>query len=189
MAKRLDLALVIDVESTCWDGPPPMGQVSEIIEIGLCTVDLASLERREKRSLMVRPQRSEIGPFCTELTSITPDMVVRAGVLEEACEILKREYYSHERLFASWGDYDRGQFQRNCQMYGLGYPFGPTHLNVKSLFATALGMSRECGLDAACEKMGLPLEGVHHRGVDDAWNIAQLYCLLMKRIRRAGIVT
>src|SRR5438128_1858906 len=52
MAKRLDLALVIDVESTCWDTRPPRGQISEIIEIGLCTVDLRSLERREKRCLM-----------------------------------------------------------------------------------------------------------------------------------------
>ena len=187
MAKRLDQVLVIDVESTCWDEPTPMGQVSEIIEVGLCVVDLASLERREKRSLMVRPQRSEIGPFCRQLTSITPEMVAHAPVLEEVCEILKNEYHSHGRLFASWGDYDRGQFQRNCHLYGLGYPFGPTHLNVKNLFATALGLPRETGLDAAFEKMGLPLEGVHHRGVDDAGNIALLFCLLMKRIRRAGL--
>jgi inhibitor of KinA sporulation pathway (predicted exonuclease) len=187
MAKRLDQVLVIDVESTCWDTPPPLGQVSEIIEVGLCVVDLASLERREKRSLMVKPQRSEVGPFCTSLTSITPEMVAHAEPLEAACEILKREYDSHSRLFASWGDYDRGQFQRNCQMYSLGYPFGPTHLNVKNLFACALGLPKEIGLDAACEKMGLPLEGVHHRGGDDAWNIAQLFCLLMKRIRRVGV--
>lgn len=187
MAKRLDQVLVIDVESTCWDGPPPMGQVSEIIEVGLCVVDLAALERREKRSWMVRPQRSEISPFCTELTTITPAMVVSAPLLEEVCEDLKHHYHAQQRLFASWGDYDRGQFQRNCQMYGLGYPFGPTHLNVKNLFAVALGLPREIGVDAACEKMGLTLEGVHHRGVDDAWNIAQLFCLLLKRIRRAGM--
>jgi inhibitor of KinA sporulation pathway (predicted exonuclease) len=28
------------------------------------------------------------------------------------------------------------------------------------------------------------MEGTHHRGVDDAWNIAQLFCLLYKRMRR-----
>lgn len=31
---------VVDVEATCWDGTPPVGAVSEIIEIGLTVVDL-----------------------------------------------------------------------------------------------------------------------------------------------------
>ncbi|MFE2626194.1 DNA polymerase III, partial [Streptomyces caelestis] len=31
---------VVDVEATCWEGQPPPGQVSEIIEIGLTVVDL-----------------------------------------------------------------------------------------------------------------------------------------------------
>lgn len=40
MAKLLDKIIVIDVESTCWEGPPPEGQVSEIIGIGVATVDV-----------------------------------------------------------------------------------------------------------------------------------------------------
>jgi inhibitor of KinA sporulation pathway (predicted exonuclease) len=183
MAKRLDLALVIDVESTCWDTRPPRGQISEIIEIGLCTVDLNSLERHEKRSLMVKPMRSEISEFCSDLTSITPHMVADAEPLAAALLVLTRDYDSRHRLFASWGDYDRGQFQRNCADYGLEYPFGPTHLNVKNLFAVAYGHSRELGIDSAFEKLGLEMEGTHHRGVDDAWNIAQLFCLLLRTVR------
>jgi inhibitor of KinA sporulation pathway (predicted exonuclease) len=183
MAKRLDLALVIDVESTCWDTHPPRGMISEIIEIGLCTVDLWTLERREKRSLMVRPMRSAVSEFCTDLTSITPDMVENAEPLSAAIRIMTRDYDSRHRLFASWGDYDRGQFQRNCQTYGLEYPFGPTHLNVKNLFAIGYGLSRELGIDSAFHRLGLTLEGTHHRGVDDAWNIAHLLCLLLRRVR------
>lgn len=48
MARKLDQILVIDVESTCWDGPTPDGQSSEIIEIGVCTVDVHSLERLDR---------------------------------------------------------------------------------------------------------------------------------------------
>ena len=29
LAKKLDQIIVIDVESTCWQGPPPRGQESE----------------------------------------------------------------------------------------------------------------------------------------------------------------
>lgn len=187
MAKRLDFALVIDVESTCWDHEPPRGQTSEIIEIGLCLVDLRLLTRLERRSIMVRPVRSQVSTFCTDLTGITGPMVHDALPLEEALRILQGQYHAADRLFASWGDYDRNQFRRNCQTSGLSYPFGPTHLNVKNLFSVAYGLPAELGIDAACRHLGITLEGRHHRGVDDAWNVARILCMLIKRIRRAGL--
>jgi len=145
---------------------------------------MATLQRREKRCFLVSPARSHVSKFCTELTSITPDLVENAPPLSEAVDILMNEYHSRSRLFASWGDYDRGQFERNCRDYQLPYPFGPTHLNVKTLFSLAFGLPEELEIDAACDRVGLPMEGNHHRGVDDAWNIANLLCLLLKRLRR-----
>src|SRR5687768_1366083 len=117
MAKRLDQVIVIDVESTCWDAQQRAGQTSEIIEVGVCTVDLATLERRDRRSILVRPQRSEVSPFCTRLTSLTKEMVATGMTLDKAVDILKHDYNSQDRLFASWGDYDRNQFLRNCRDY------------------------------------------------------------------------
>src|SRR4051794_32359446 len=56
MAKRLDRVLVIDIESTCWNGGyPPKGESNDVIEIGLCTLDLSTGRRVEKRSILVRP--------------------------------------------------------------------------------------------------------------------------------------
>lgn len=183
MARRLDQALIIDVESTCWDHKPPPGEVSEIIEIGLARVDLKTLERIDKRAILVRPQKSNVSPFCTALTSLTQEEVIRGITLNEAFRVLKNEYDSENRLFVSWGDYDRNQFHRNCQDYGLRYPFGPTHLNIKTLFSIAFGINEELGLDDAMKRLDIPLEGRHHRGVDDAWNIAEVFCMVMRRIR------
>lgn len=183
MARSLDVILVVDLESTCWEGSPPEGQASEIIEVGLCTVDLQTLERTEKRSFLVKPVQSEISDFCTELTTLTPDMFVDAGTLADAAKILKKEYRSKDRLWASWGDYDRRQFERVCKDQSVGYPFGPSHLNVKSLFAAASGSGHELGLDGAYNQLGLELEGTHHRGDDDAWNIARVLCRLLKTMR------
>lgn len=184
MAKLLDQILVIDIESTCWDGlVPPPGQRSEIIEVGLCVVDVARLERIEKRCILIRPVRSEISAFCTRLTTLTPDQFQTAGTLADAVSILKREYRSLERLWASWGDYDRNQFQKVCKELTVPYPFGTRHLNVKTLFAVAHADLKEPGLDQACERLARPLEGTHHRGVDDAWNIAGILCELLARIR------
>ncbi len=186
MAKKLDEILVIDVESTCWDGPPPPGEESEIIEVGLCVIDLMTLERIDKQSLLIRPQRSRLSPFCTELTTITEADLERGGSLAEACRILRKDYDAKNRPWASWGDYDRRQFEKVCRASEVGYPFGPTHLNIKNLFAMAAGASHELGLDAAFSRLGWQMEGTHHRGVDDAWNIARILCHLL-RIHRHGM--
>jgi len=186
MARKLDQILVVDVESTCWDGPPPDGQESEIIEIGLCVVDVGSLMRLDKQSILVKPQRSAISSFCTELTTLTPEMFADAGSLADACKRLKKEFLSKDRLWASWGDYDRRQFERVCQTAGVGYPFGLTHLNVKTLFAVSAGLDHEVGLDGAYERIGMKMEGTHHRGDDDAWNIAAILCLLLAGARNAS---
>lgn len=186
MARKLDQILIVDVESTCWDGPPPAGQESEIIEIGLCIVDVGSLTRLEKQSILVKPERSTISPFCTELTTLTQEMFADAGSLADACKRLKKEFASKDRLWASWGDYDRRQFERVCQSAGGGYPFGLTHLNVKTLFAVSAGLDYEVGLDGAYERMGMKMEGTHHRGDDDAWNIAAILCMLLASSRNAS---
>lgn len=184
MARKLDQILVVDVESTCWEGGPPEGQESEIIEIGLAVVDVATLERVSKHSILVRPARSSISTFCTELTTLTPDMFVDAGTFADAVRQLKKDFSSQDRLWASWGDYDRRQFERVCSSVGVGYPFGLTHLNIKTLFAISLGLNHELGLDGACEKLGVELEGTHHRGDDDAWNIAGILCRLLRLSRK-----
>jgi inhibitor of KinA sporulation pathway (predicted exonuclease) len=187
MAKLLDRILVLDLEATCWDGPPPAGQVSEIIEVGICTMDVPSLQRVEKRSILIKPLKSEISEFCTKLTTLTAEHLKDAGSLADAARILKKEFLSQERLWASWGDYDRRQFERVCKEFGVGYPFGISHLNVKTLFSVSFGLEEEIGLDMAYERLGLTMEGTHHRGADDAWNIAGVLGLLLKRAR-GGIV-
>ena len=55
--KKLDRIIVVDIEATCWQGDPPAGQASDIIEIGVCTLHVATRDRTDRRSLLVRPTR------------------------------------------------------------------------------------------------------------------------------------
>ncbi len=183
MARRLDQILVVDIEATCWQGPPPEGQVSEIIEVGIATLEVGTCERVKKESLLVRPVRSRVSAFCTELTTLTQDEVDGGVSLADACAHLRKKYRSRSRTWASYGDYDRLQFERQCERDGVEYPFSATHLNVKSLLGLALGMRFEVGMAKALALLGLPLQGTHHRGVDDAWNIAALLAELLRRLR------
>jgi inhibitor of KinA sporulation pathway (predicted exonuclease) len=172
MANKLDKILVIDVEATCWEGEAPAGQNNEIIEIGLCVLDVATGERSAPRAIMVRPQHSTLSEYCIQLTTITPEMVADGLYFAEACQLLREEYGAHQRTWASYGDYDRMQFLTQCEDEGIPYPFGRSHINVKNLLALQLGLKKEVGLQRGCGLLGLTFEGTVHRGADDAWNIA-----------------
>ncbi|MGZ3147323.1 exonuclease domain-containing protein [Lentzea chajnantorensis] len=177
----LDHVLVVDVESTCWEGTPPPGEVSEIIEIGISPLEVSSGKRGERRSVLVRPVLSSVSPFCTRLTTLTAGQVAGGVPFAEACALLRKEYRSADRVWASYGNYDRIMFERQCAALGVKYPFGPRHLNVKTLFALAHALPREVGMAEALRIAGQRLDGTHHRGHDDAHNIAGLLAGLLKR--------
>lgn len=169
-----ELLNVIDIEATCWDGQPPPGAVSEIIEIGLTVVDLRAAERVARHRILVRPARSTVSAFCTELTGLTQPEVDTGVSFAEACRLLASEHKSGTRPWASWGDYDRNQFTRQCRATGTRYPFGHRHTNAKLPFTSSYGLRKRPGMAQALKVAGLPLEGRHHSGADDAWNIAAL---------------
>lgn len=172
MKRILDKILVIDLEATCWEGDPPPGQCSEIIEIGLCVLDVATGARSEPQAILVRPQRSTLSDYCIQLTTLTPEMLAEGITFQEACSLLKDEYHADQRTWASYGDYDRIAFMKQCEAWKLPYPFGRSHINVKNLLALHFGLNQEVNLRQAMTIIDLPFEGTLHRGVDDAWNIA-----------------
>ncbi|MGW2997571.1 exonuclease domain-containing protein [Streptomyces sp. NPDC001193] len=176
-----NLVNVVDVEATCWAGSQPAGEVSEIIEIGLTVIDLDAGERLARHRILVRPARSKVSSFCTELTGLTQHEVDQGVAFAEACRLLAAEHHAGARPWASWGDYDRHQFTRQCQSTRTAYPFGRHHTNAKAVFTEAYGLRKRPGMAQALQIAGRPLEGRHHRGEDDAWNIAGLVLHLSER--------
>ncbi len=170
--RRLDRLLVIDLESTCWERGDRDAGESEPIEIGVTVLERASLERVEKRSILIKPAHSKVSAFCTKLTTLTQAQVDAGVSFAEACAILVREYDAPSLTWVSFGDYDRTMMEKTCAARGVKWPLGRTHINVKNLFALTRGLDDEVELKEALALIGQPLVGTHHRGDDDAWNIA-----------------
>jgi inhibitor of KinA sporulation pathway (predicted exonuclease) len=184
--KKNGRLLVVDVESTCWDGRPPDGQQSEIVQVGLSVLDVKLLRPIHDASILVRPSRSSVSEFCAQLTGISrEDVESRGQPFAKACEMLL-EQGSMDYPWASYGDYDREMFQRCCAASNVGYPFGKRHINVKTLLAMSLGWNDELGMDQALSRIGLPLEGKHHDAGDDAKNIAAIIRQILEATR-AGL--
>jgi inhibitor of KinA sporulation pathway (predicted exonuclease) len=84
---------------------------------------------------------------------------------EEGCSTLKKQSLTQSRAWASFGGYDAKQFQRQCIASNIGYPFSPSHINVKTLFALKKKLAFEQGIAGALDILQIPLEGTHHRGL------------------------
>lgn len=173
--------LVVDIEAACWLGHPPEGMENEIIEIGICVLQIRPVKKKTlNEGIIVKPEKSEISYFCTDLTSITPEMVEQGISLKEACYVLRNKYHSQNRPWASFGNYDRLKFEKECASKEIEYPFSQNHFNIKSLFALKYGLTKEIGLARAIDYMhdnvdnNIKFEGKQHRGMVDAWNIATI---------------
>jgi len=172
--------LVIDLEATTDDGGDDERKVPrdemETIEIGAVLVRANTLAVEAEFQTFVRPVRHPtLTPFCTELTSITQDMLAEAPAFPKVMEALRQAMLVGRWgvVWGSWGLFDDTQLRRDCAFHGVEYTM-PEHMNLKNVFSAAQGRRKRFGMYKALRLCGLGLEGAHHPALDDAKNIARL---------------
>lgn len=170
---KFDKILVVDIESTCWE-ENQTDNISEIIEIGISPIDTKSGNILESRSIIVKPEHSEVSEFCTRLTTLTQEDVDSGISFKDACDILVNEYHSKKYMWGSYGHYDKDQFGIQCKRANVEYPFSKGHINVKLLLALKLSLRKDVGMEKALKLLDMPLIGTHHRGIDDSRNVAKI---------------
>lgn len=181
MSVQRDRITVVDLEATCWKkNRVPHGQQSEIIEIGICWLDTDTLKIHDKRGLLIQPTRSKISEFCTDLTSITPEMVADGMTFADACQVIRQDYHAQNYMWVSWGGYDLRMFVAQTDSFNVPYPFSPLHVDLKGVYADRRNDGKRIGMARALKRMEIQMDGRHHRGVDDAYNTAQILAKLLK---------
>jgi len=172
---------VIDIEASCWLGHPPDGQSQEIIEIGIAVIDQDKKEIISKESIKVKPCMSEISEFCTKLTGWTKEALQDGLSYKQALVKLEEDYKCRERIWISCGNFDKNMFKRQCAAMGLANPLSENHVNIKALHSILTGRKMREGMTGLLQLYGLELEGQHHNGADDAYNIAKVVVEMLKR--------
>ena len=171
--------VIVDLEATCWKQGEHRPDDMEIIEIGAVLVDPARPEDAREFQTFVRPVRfPELSEFCRNMTTIQQQDVETADPFPIAFpRFLEWIGDPAAARLASWGAYDRKQFVKDCLLHGIPYPFAEDHFNIKQFFGKRFG-GRPPGMGAALRRLGLDLEGTHHRGIDDARNIFRILLTL-----------
>lgn len=170
--------LIVDLEATCWDDREQSIETMEIIEFGCAVYDLDGHAVLGSYSQLVRPiLNPQLSEFCTELTSITQTMINAAPPYPAAVDNLD-EWTKRFDLVAwgSWGQFDYNQVEADKKKHGIApLLFDLPHLNIKKLWQQTTGYGkRRAGLGGALKALGYEFEGTHHRGIDDACNIARI---------------
>lgn len=189
MALDTSVVHVVDVEATCWATREEQGsQPNEVIEIGHVKLDARTGRVLDAAQILVVPRTTRVSAFCHELTGHTQANLEANGVsIERAMEILASWSGMDRRsVWFSCGEYDRVKLDAGNprhlgslgHLYGLPASASPyataKHVNVKTLFALRHRLKREEGMERMLQRIGAPLEGRHHSGLDDARNIAKI---------------
>ena len=175
-AGRLTHLLVVDVEATCDDAGRLPKTEMEMLEIGAVMTKWTDFTVVGELAAFVRPVRHpRLTAFCRQLTSITQRQVDDAPGFPEVASALKKWIYGFEDVsWCSWGDYDRAQLALDCDRHHVTNPMPHRHINLKARYSAANGLSKKLGMAQALKHAALPLVGTHHRGIDDARNLARL---------------
>lgn len=181
MAKNLrsDRVLHLDLELTCWEGEPPAGETSEIIQVGIVEVNTLDLRLSRKESFFVRSANTKVSEYCTNLTGITQRQVDRQGrAIYEVLNTIKNKYGSTRKVCYAWGD-DEAAIDRVCRTF-------PSPLNMQDLghnFKAMMGLEHGISLTNAIAMLGGAFEGRAHDALVDAENLARLHIMMMLRMR------
>lgn len=187
MGANLSRVFVVDVEATCWETPEEQGdQPNEVIEIGICALELKTGRIIDPSGYVVKPRRTKVSEFCTKLTGWTQAAVDEGSDIVDVLPAIVADYgITKNHVWFSCGEYDRIKLGSSDEagslrsLYGVQradnpFAFMRAHMNIKTLFAMKHHLPREMGMARMLSHIGEKLEGRHHNGCDDAMNIAKL---------------
>ncbi|MBV6627144.1 MAG: exonuclease domain-containing protein [Rivularia sp. (in: Bacteria)] len=170
--------LIVDVEATCCNNGSIPKEEMEIIEIGAVMLNRSTWEIDSHYQQFIKPVRHpKLTNFCQQLTSITQKNLESAPIFPQVIPQFKEWIESYPKnIFCSWGNYDKNQFILDCNFHNLAYPFGTEHRNIKKEFSLYYSNNKKrFGVIQALQHLGLEFQGTHHRGIDDARNIAAIF--------------
>lgn len=167
--------IILDLEANCWENDKT--KQNEVIEIGAIMIG-EDLAVEDEFQAFIKPKfNPKLSEFCTKLTSIKQKDVDNASefpiVIKDFVEWITSRgepYY-----LCSWGFYDKKQLKNDCELHGLNSLWIKKHISIKYQHGKLIGVEKGVGMGEALKKLNIPLEGTHHRGIDDARNISKIF--------------
>ncbi|MBK7870193.1 MAG: exonuclease domain-containing protein [Saprospiraceae bacterium] len=168
--------IIYDLEATCWQGRPP-SLVQEIIEIGAVRLNNYGEVEGTFNSFIRPKMHPRLSAFCQELTTIRQIDIDRAPNFPDVIEDFQdwAEVFDEDYLLCSWGGFDKTMLIQDCQLHDMDYDWVEPHINLKEQYREIKRLRQSKGLKSVVNAEGFEFTGTHHRGIDDAENLARVF--------------
>lgn len=175
--------IILDLEATCWENDRT--KQNEIIEIGAVMIG-QDLSIKDEFQAFIKPKiNPKLSEFCIKLTSINQEDVDNAAEFPAVIKDFNKWITSSGEPYylCSWGFYDKKQLKKDCELHGVDSSWIGKHISIKHQHGKLIGVEKGVGMGAALKMLNIPLEGVHHRGIDDARNISKIFIKIFNELK------
>ncbi len=151
------------------------GQLSEIVEIGACKVDLQSRTITDTFQVYILPQSGVFTHSTRKFIHMTNDDAASAVSFQEGIHRFKawlgKAYY-----LSSWGKDDKIHLIDQCRRHQMDLDWFKNYTDIQKPIGKLMNnpSNKQLGLKNALKAIGIEPTGKLHRGVDDAINTAYL---------------
>lgn len=191
MAKELELELeyicVLDFEATCWKNTNNH-EIIEFPSVLLRWTSYDDIKEISRIQIFVKPKKNPvISDFCEKLTGITQEMIDHGKSLNVALKdhlnwLNKNTKNNLKKvMFVTCGRWDiETMLPMDLKTTGIkAHPVYKSFVNIKELF-NIVTRKGKLSLVPMLEYFGLELEGRHHSGIDDCYNISRIFIELVR---------
>lgn len=180
------MVVIFDIEASCESRKINPNYNMETIEIGAVKMDGEKII--DEFQTFIKPEYvDKLTPFCTELTGITFDDLENAPSFNEAIINFHEFIYGH--TIYSCGEFDRKFLSQEIAEKGISQDhlmarnaIESSHVNLKRHYKNVTSKHMR-GMIGMAKDLNVKLKGVHHRGLDDARNLAYIY-IRIEKIRK-----
>ncbi|WP_165763885.1 3'-5' exonuclease [Halalkalibacter urbisdiaboli] len=149
------------------------GQLSEIVEIGACKIDLETKQIIDQIQIYISPKRG-ISKSTRKFIKMNDDDVKNALTfhtgIERFVQWLNDDYY-----LCAWGKDDKFHLLNQCLRNRMNVDWLRNYNDIQKPISNLLKAEHQLGLKNALQTVGIEATGKAHRGIDDAINTAKLF--------------
>lgn len=172
------MVVIFDIEASCADRKLNPNYNMETIEIGAVKVDRNKII--DTFQTFIKPEYiDDLTPYCTKLTGITFKDLENAPSFNQA--IIEFHHFIKDYVIYSCGNFDKKFLINELLEKGTTYEhllaknaIKSSHKDLKRLFSQITN-EQKSGMIKMAQILDIELKGVHHRALDDAVNLANIY--------------
>lgn len=160
------------------------GQLSEIVEIGACKVDLHEKKIIDQIQIYICPKSGYITKSTRKFINMAKEDLKKTVSFQTGVEQFKR-WLGQDYYLCSWGKDDKVHFVNECVRNKMNLEWFKNYNDLQNLIGKILSdnTKNQLGLKNALKLAGFEFSGTAHKGIDDAVNTAMLLITFVDRIK------